>query len=119
MSRADRRRAERAEKKIQATYNLTQAQLDTYIEKGVRDRIEDMRKRATEEAVNTAMTLFLGLPIEVLMDFYWQDEYDKIPEFTERVLDYYYMWQKGEVTMEQIQNDLWEYGGVRLEEVEL
>lgn len=120
MSRAERRRAKRNEEKKQATYNLTHEQLNAAIERGVNERLEELKKRATEEAVNTAMTLFLGLPIEVLMDYYWpKTKHKRIPEFTNRVLDYYYMWQKGEISMEQIKDDLWEYGGVRLEEVEL
>ena len=67
----------------------------------------------------TAMTLLLVLPMEVLMDHYWKKTYaKKIPEFTELVLQYYERWQNGELDMDEMKKDLWEYGGVRLEERE-
>lgn len=89
----------------------------------VRDRIQEDLKRvkqeATEDAINTAMALLLTLPLEVLMDHCWVKTYaKKIPEFTEYVLDYYSKWQNGELDMEKMKADLWEYGGVRLEERE-
>lgn len=72
-----------------------------------------------EDAINTAMTLLLVLPMEVLMDHYWKKTYaKKIPEFTELVLQYYERWQNGELDMNEMKKDLWEYGGVRLEERE-
>jgi hypothetical protein len=75
-----------------------------------------LKKEAAEEAINTAMILLLTLPLEVLMDFYWKKSYaKKIPEFTEHVLDYYNKWENGELDMEKLQEDLWIYGGVKLE----
>lgn len=51
------------------------------------------------------------------MDHYWQKSYAKrIPEFTDYVLDYYDRWLKGELDMDEMKKDLWEYAGVRLEE---
>lgn len=41
-----------------------------------------------------------------------------IPEFTEYVLEYYEKWQNDELDMDKLKEDLWVYGGVRLEEVE-
>ena len=104
------RRAARQDKKYKtATYNLTKEQLDAMIEQAKQEAIDD--------AVNTAMVLLLTLPLEVLMDFYWKKSYQKlIPEFTNHVLDYYRMWQGGELDMEKLEEDLWQYGGVRLEE---
>lgn len=69
------------------------------------------------QGVNQAMFLLLTLPLEVLMDFYWKKSYAKmIPEFTKHVLDYYAAWQNGDLDMGKLKEDLWEYGGVRLEE---
>ncbi|MCQ4891618.1 hypothetical protein NE607_00690 [Dorea longicatena] len=57
--------------------------------------------------------------VEVLMDHYWPKSYAKrIPEFTEHVLEYYEKWQNDELDMDKLKEDLWVYGGVRLEEVE-
>lgn len=120
MGRAEIRRAMRAEKKAKtATYNLTQAQLDAMIREKIQDKLDDLKEEATSDAVNTAMILLLTLPLEVLMDHYWQKSYRKrIPEFTERVLEYYERWQNGELDMDKLKEDLWEYGGVRLQEGE-
>ena len=80
------------------------------------EQIDNMKKEITEEAINTAMILLLTLPMEVLMDHYWTKTYaKKIPEFTDHVLEYYRRWQDGEIKLEDLQKDLWEYGGVRLE----
>lgn len=118
MSRATFRRSQREEKKAKtATYNLTSAQLDALIEEEVKDKLAVIKEEVTYDAVNTAMTLMLTLPMEVLMDHYWTKSYAKrIPEFTEHVLDYYDRWLKGELDMDEMKKDLWEYGGVRLEE---
>lgn len=116
--RAELKRKAREEKKAKtATYNLTQAQLDAMIQESVGKRIEQVKREATDEAVNTAMILLLTLPLEVLMDHYWTKTYaKKIPEFTQHVLDYYTRWQDGELDMEVLKEDLWTYGGIRLEE---
>ncbi len=59
MGRAERRRLEREKSKAQKVYTLTQAQID------------DLKKRAVDEAVNTAFILMLAIPIMVLHDKYW------------------------------------------------
>lgn len=112
------RRMQREKKKAKtATYNLTKEQLDAMVEERIRNRIKETKEAATYDAVNTAMTLMLVLPMEVLMDHYWKKSYEKrIPEFTEHVLNYYDRWLKGEFDMDEMKRDLWEYGGVRLEE---
>lgn len=111
MGRAERRRLEKQKGKQVKTYNLTRSQLHN----AVRQVTEEDLKRIKQEA----MTLLLVLPMEVLMDHYWKKTYaKKIPEFTELVLQYYERWQNGELDMDEMKKDLWEYGGVRLEERE-
>ena len=114
------RRMQREQKKAKtATYNLTKEQLNAMVEERIGSRIKEAKEAATYDAVNTAMTLMLVLPMEVLMDHYWQKSYaTKIPEFTNYVLKYYERWMKGELDMDEMKKDLWEYGGVRLEESE-
>lgn len=118
MGRAEIRRAMKNEKKAKtATYNLTKAQLDAMVREGIGNELERVRQEAIDNAVNTAMVLLLTLPLEVLMDHYWKKSYAKrIPEFTSHVLEYYEKWQNGELDMEKLKEDLWDYGGVRLEE---
>ena len=107
MTRAEMRRAARETSKKTRTYNLTEEQ------------IQIIKQEATTTAVNEAMILLLTLPLEVLMDHYWQKTYDKkIPEFTNYVLEYYEKWQNGELDMDRLKQDLWEFGGVKLERSE-
>lgn len=121
MGRAERRRAQKLEQKAKtATYNLTKAQLDAVVREQVEKELGQIKQEATDDAVNTAMVLLLTLPLEVLMDYYWTKSYAKrIPKFTERVLEYYEMWQKGELDMDELKEDLWKYGGVKLVEGEV
>lgn len=118
MTRAERRRAERVEKKAKtATYNLTEAQLDALIREKLQGQMDELKNRATEDAVNTAMILTLSIPLKVLMDHYWTKSYEKrLPEFTNYVLEYFTRWQDGELDIEELRRDLWEYGGVKLVE---
>ena len=120
MGRAERRRTQKLEQKEKTTtYNLTKAQLDAMVRKKIGDELTRVKQEATDDAVNTAMVLLLTLPLEVLMDNYWTKSYAKrIPKFTERVLEYYERWQNGELDMEKLKEDLWEYGGVKLVESE-
>ena len=120
MGRAERRRTQKLEQKEKTTtYNLTKAQLDAMVRKKIGDELTRVKQEATDDAVNTAMVLLLTLPLEVLMDHYWTKSYAKrIPKFTEQVLEYYERWQNGELDMEKLKEDLWEYGGVKLVESE-
>lgn len=117
INRQQRRAAERKNQKYKtATYNLTKSQLDNAVKDSVKSELEKAYQDGLNEGVNQAMILLLTLPLEVLMDFYWKKSYaKKIPEFTQHVLDYYATWQNGELDMEKLKEDLWEYGGIRLE----
>ena len=78
MNRAEMRRAARNDKKSKTvTYNFTQEQLDTVIHERIGEKMDELKKEATEEAVNIAMVLLLTLPLEVLMDYYWPKSYEK------------------------------------------
>lgn len=120
MGRAERRRTQKLEQKAKtATYNLTKEQLNIAVREQVGKELERIKQEATDDAVNTAMVLLLTLPLEVLMDHYWTKTYAKrIPRFTELVLEYYERWQNGELDMDKLKEDLWEYGGVKLVEGE-
>lgn len=93
-------------------YNFTEEQLKIYCEKHCKETIDAERDRIFTEAFG----LMLMLPMEVLMDHYWQKSYEtKIPKFVSQVLEYYNMFENNELDMEEIKKDLWEYGRVRLE----
>lgn len=120
MGRAEDRRAIKNENKAKtATYHFTRPQLKGMIYSQISGDLERVKQEAMEDAVNTAMILLLTLPLEVLMDHYWQHSYARmIPEFTNHVLEYYERWQNGELDMDKLKEDLWQYGGIRLEEGE-
>ena len=120
MSRAEQRRSVREKNKsTTATYNLTRAQLDALVAEQFSEMVEKVKREATEDAVNKALILMLTLPLEVLMDHYWQKSYEKrLPGFVNHVLSYYNRWQDGELDLDNLRKDLWEYGGIRLEESE-
>lgn len=106
MNRAERRRAEKlASKAKTAIYNLTQEQ------------INQIKQQAKDEAIDTAFTLMLAIPLEVLIgDGYWVKSAKKrLPKFLDEVLSLYDSWNKGVLTIEELREDLWEYGGIKLE----
>ena len=118
MNRAERRRAEKqATKAKTVTYNYTKEQLDALVKAKVKEEVANIKKQATEDAVDVAVTLMLALPLEVLIgDGYWaKSAKRRIPRFIEDVLDIYDSWQKGVFTLEELREDLWKYAGVKLE----
>ena len=117
MGRAELRRAEREKRKSETvTYNLTMAQLDAFVQEQIGHRIKEAKEEDTSEAINQAIALLLTLTLEVLMDHYWPKSYAKrLPGFVDKVIEYYEMWQDGKLDMDKMKEDLWQYGGVRLE----
>ena len=117
MNRAERRRAEKqANKDKVTTYNYTREQLDAVIRAGVKAEVENIRKQARDEAIDTALTLMLALPLEVLKDRYWvKSAKRRLPKFLDEVLSLYENWDTGLLTIEEMREDLWEYGGIKLE----
>lgn len=102
MNRSERRRAGKKDKV--ATYTLTQEQINR------------IKQEASKEAIDTAFTLMLALPLEVLKDKYWvKSAKRRLPKFLDNVLSLYDSWNKGELTIEELREDLWEYGGIKLE----
>ena len=106
MNRQQRRKA--GMKGSVPTYNLTEGQLKA--------AYDAQLKAYQEETRVQLLTLTLALPLRVMMDHYWKKTYHKkLPEFAQYLVDYYQAWESGELTTEELQWDLWEYGGIRLE----
>lgn len=75
MGRAERRRLEKQKGKQVKTYNLTRSQLHNAVRQVTEEDLKRIKQEAMEDAINTAMTLLLVLPMEVLMDHYWKKTY--------------------------------------------
>ena len=119
MTRAERRRLEKEAQKSKKTYTFTQEQLELAVREAVLKEEQKIREDATNKAVNTAMVLTLTYPLYVLMTKYWKKSYAKrLPEFTEEVLKLHEAHENGKISLEKMREDLWELGGVRLEEAE-
>lgn len=118
MGRAERRREQKSEQKSKTvTYNLTKEQLDAMVREKIGNELVRIKREATDEAVNTALTLLLTLPLEVLMDHFWKKSYpQKIPKFADLLIEYYEKWQDGELDLDELKEDLWKYGGVKFRE---
>ena len=115
MNRAERRRIAKSKEK-KAVYTYTEEQLKVLVDSLVKMKVEQEKDAIAQEISAQILALLFVLPMEVLMDFYWTKSYaKKIPEFTQRLLDYYAKWENGELDMDKMKEDLWEYGGVRLE----
>jgi hypothetical protein len=121
MTRAEKRRLMKNDIKQAKTptYQFTKEQIDVMIQTEVEKRLDEVKKEITEESITAAMELLFVLPMEVLMDNFWQKSYtQKIPKFTELLLDYYQAWENGELDMDKMKEDLWKYGGIRLQQVD-
>lgn len=126
MGRAERRRKEKLERKSKEARDSIDKALSTLpdhvansIKRGIETELQRVKQEATDDAINTAMVLLLTLPLTVLMEHYWKKSYAKrLPKFIELLLEYYEHWQNDELDMEEMKKNLWEYGGVRLEESE-
>ena len=115
MNRAERRRIAKSKEK-KAVYTYTEEQLKVLVDSLVKMKVEQEKDAIAQEISTQVLALLFVLPMEVLMDFYWTKSYaKKIPEFTQHLLDYYAKWENGELDMDKMKEDLWEYWGVRLE----
>ena len=104
VGRAKLRRQKKAAEKKQKTFMLTQAQID------------DLKADAANKAVNQALALLFTIPLEVLITDYWpKTAHKRGKEFTEKLLALYHKWEDGKVSMDDLKEDLWEYGGIRFE----
>lgn len=104
MGRSERRRAEREQRKAQKTYNITQGQLGK------------IKKQATDEAIEIAFILMLGLPLMALRDKFSFGKI-RLERFSDAVLDLYESFYDGYFTLDDIRKTIYEETGVKITEV--
>lgn len=76
-------------------------------------------EKATKEAAKEAFMLMLAIPVCLLAEDYWEKSAKKrVPKFINDCLSLYDSYEKGHVTIEELHDYLWEYGGVRIEDLQ-
>ena len=90
------------QKKKKVVYNLTQEQ------------IEQIKRSASEKAVEQSLTLLLALPVKVLKEHYGFSQ-KKLENFCEFISEEYDQVQLDRLTLDQCKDLLYEKVGVRFE----
>ena len=94
--------------------------LDSMVEQEIKKELEAARQEGFDDGMNKALVLMLAIPMEVLMHDYWPKSFpQRIKGFMDKVIDLYTAWQNDEVEIQDLIDDLWEYGGVKLKETEV
>lgn len=84
------------------------------------DSIDKIKETAAKEAAAKAFILMLALPLEVLItEEYWMKSAKKrIPKFIDDILNLYKAYEEGSISLEEMKEDLWTFGHIRLESQE-
>ena len=119
MTRAEQRRAEREKKKAKtATYNLTGEQLDAIFEAKFAKRIEEVKLKATNDAIDISLLMISNVSLKVLKDHFWKKTYDKkLPEFDELFVEEYLKCQNNESYIFELQEEMKKYNSIRFVKV--
>lgn len=108
-NRAERRRAEKAAKKAEVVYHLTQAQID----KLVNDAIEQAKHEAVNIAIPKTFQMFMCIPATVLHDKFGFGQV-RMDRFMRYVMVWYEALQNGEVTVAELRQMAEDACGVRV-----
>lgn len=113
MNRAQRR-------KLAKQKNGTMPNFKKMVKDEVIRSSEDICREAWSDGIRDSLILMLTFPLEVLRTKYWtKEQFDEnISDFMDDILQLYDDFQEGKVTLEELKEDLWKYGGIRLEKVE-
>ena len=119
MSRAELRREQREKKKDNKTYTLTAReleQLEQRIRKEEQQKAKQIILEQTKGLAEQILTMMLVIPTNVLVADYWQKSAKKrIPKFVDDCLSLYDAYNAGVLTLAELREDLWKWGGVKLE----
>ena len=117
MTRAEMRRQAKKDKRKNAVYTVTKAQLDAMVEEELEKRIKDVdMAEVYSQALRDAFILMMTFPMIVLMRKYWKKSFhNRIQGFLDEVLKLWDDWNSDKIDIEKLKKDLWNYGGVKLE----
>lgn len=108
MNRAERRRRAKMGLPVnnEPVYNMKQSD------------IEKLTDKSFGTAVDTAMVLLLSIPIKVMHDKYGWGAKKRLPELAEALTDEYQNFADGEMTLEEYQQLVYEWCGVKFQKRE-
>ena len=75
--------------------------------------IDRIKREAEEKAVDTVMVLLLSIPIKVMHEKYGWGMKSRLPELSEALVDEYQAFSDGDMTLEEYQEMVYEYCGVK------
>ena len=101
MNRAERRKYKKQGLEVskEPTYNLKQQDID----------------RIRSEALGQAFVLMLAIPVKVMHDEFGWGLKKRLPELGEAIIDEYERFENGEMTMEEYQDLVFEYCGMKFQ----
>ena len=84
-----------------------------------KDPIISMKKsdidRIKREATETAMILLLSIPIKVMHEQFGWGMKKRLPKLSDALIDEYQAFSDGDMTLEEYQNVVYEYCGVKFQ----
>ena len=84
-----------------------------------KDPIISMKKsdidRIKREAAETAMVLLLSIPIKVMHEQFGWGMKKRLPRLSDALIDEYQSFSDGDMTLEEYQNMVYEYCGVKFQ----
>lgn len=106
----------RAERRRRARLGLPVSNEPVYNMK--RSDIRKLEHKSVDKAVDTAMVLLLSIPIKVMHDKYGWGMKKRLPELAEALIDEYQNFSDGDMTLEEYQELVYEWCGVKFQKNE-
>lgn len=103
MNRAERRRLQKQGIKVKPEPVINIKSSD----------VQKMKKEATQDAIDSAFLLMLGIPILVLRDK-WGFGKIRLERFTDEILELYDSFNQGYLTLDDIHDVLFEEVGIKI-----
>lgn len=120
MSRAELRRAAKASKMSNKTYNMTAQQLKDMEDKIYRSAYDKAREDIMSHIDRLGDEMFkmmLVIPTNLLIEDYWKKSAKtRIPKFVDDCLSLYEAWTQGVVNMDEMVKLTEEYSGIKMVE---
>lgn len=114
MSRAELRRQKREDVKKAKTFIMTAEELEK-IRMQEFNRAKKLLLDKNDDLAEQILQMMLVIPTNVLIADYWpKSAKQRIPEFVESCMSLYQAWERGVVTMTEMQELTEEYAGIKL-----